>query len=125
MVPLRIAGVVFLLGVSPVLAEGMPHVCKPMDEAFKHVTDHGGIVGEVTNDQRIFLEGIYSMAPTTPTGLPLGDRAFMGQREGSDMSVIFWIDGGLACDAMTVPKEIVDMLSDIAAKVITHEGASN
>lgn len=119
---LKLAAVLAAIGcIAPAWAEPMPHVCKPMEEAFKHVTDQGGIVGEVTNDQRLFLAGIYAMAPTTPLGLPLGDRAFMG----SDMSVIFWIDGGVACDAMQVPKEIVEMLSDIAAKVVTHEGASN
>lgn len=115
------AMIALLATVAPALAEGMPHQCRPLDEAFKAVTDAGGKIIEVGGDQRVFLEGVYSMDPSTPTGLPLGDRVFLGEKDSWPTAVVFFVDDNKACDLMQIPKELVLLLGDVGAKIVMHE----
>ena len=114
------AAAIFALCI-PARAEGMPHQCRPLDEAFKAVMDAGGKIIEVGGDQRVFLEGVYAMSPETPVGLPLGDRVFLGEKEGNDMAVVLFVDDAKACDLMQIPKELVILLGDVGAKIVMHE----
>lgn len=68
-----------------------------------------------------FIEGVYALNPQTPPGLPYGDRAILAQTKSSDGGMIFFVDGERACTPMPIPKELIEMLSDIGAGIVSHE----
>ena len=78
---------------------------------------------ELTADQWQFLRGIYAMNPTTPPGLPYGDKAALAQIDGDGGGLVFFIDGDRACTPMPVPKQLLVMMDDVATAKITHEGS--
>lgn len=84
---------------------------------------HPGVWAELTTGQREFLDGIYAMNPLTPPGLPYGDRAMLMSEPGKEGGVVVFIDGDLACTPMPVPKRLIEMLQDVAAGKINHEGS--
>jgi hypothetical protein len=85
------------------------------------IAERNGRWIELTADQWQFLRGIYAMNPLTPAGLPHGDHAVLAQVEGEAGGLIFFVDGDKACTPMPVPKELIDMLRDVATGAIGHE----
>jgi len=77
---------------------------------------------ELTSDQWQFLRGIYAMNPTTPPGLPYGDKAALATVDGIDGGVVFFLDGNRACAPMIAPDALLSMMDDVAAATISHEG---
>lgn len=84
----------------------------------------GGRWIELTSDQRLFLAGVYAMDPATPAGLPLGDKAVLATIPEHDGGLIFFVDGERACTPMAVPKELIDLLADVAGGAVRHEGGA-
>jgi len=77
---------------------------------------------ELTADQWQFLRGIYAMNPTTPPGLPFGDKAVLAKVEGYSGGLVFFVDGDRACTPMPVPDELLAMMNDVATANIKHVG---
>jgi len=88
----------------------------------KQITDLDGRWTELTPDEWQFLRGIYAMNPSTPSGLPYGDKAVLAQINGRDGGLVFFIDGDKACTPMVVPNELLSMMRDVATKNVPHEG---
>lgn len=67
--------------------------------------------------QEGFLAGTFAMNPETHPGLPVGDKAFVVTKQGSDGALIIWTDATetLSCDAMPIPKELLDLLNKVQA----------
>ena len=78
---------------------------------------------KLTSDQWQFPRGIYAMSPTTPPGLPYGDKAAVAKIDGSAGGLVFFIDGDKACTPMTVPDALLAMMDDVATANISHEGS--
>src|SRR5579859_9358 len=96
--------------------------CMAVEFAKAAIEAHGSQWVETTPDQLQFLRGIYAMNPQTPAGMPYGDKAVLAKApDASRGGVVFFIDGDRACTPMPVPKELVDMLTDVATGVISHE----
>jgi hypothetical protein len=77
----------------------------------------------MTSPQWQFLRGIFAMAPTTPPGLPFGDKAMLVTEPGNPDGVVVFVDGDLGCTPLPTPKVLIDMLADVAAGKINHEGS--
>jgi hypothetical protein len=86
------------------------------------IAAHDGKWTELTPEQWQFLRGIYAMDPETPPGLPYGDKAVLAKVEGNDGGLIFFIDGDKACTPMRAPPKLLEMMDDVAAGKIDHEG---
>jgi hypothetical protein len=86
------------------------------------IETHQGKWIELTNDQWQFLRGIYAMNPLTPPGLPFGDKAALAKVDANDGGLVFFIDGDKACTPMPVPKQLLEMMDDVAIGKISHEG---
>ena len=76
----------------------------------------------LTADQWQFLRGIYAMNPSTPPGLPYGDRAALVRIKGHDSGLVFFIDGDRACTPMEAPKALLALLDDVATGKVAHDG---
>lgn len=100
-------------------------LCRASASSHDYVIGHGGQWIELTANQRLFVAGLYVMNPDTPKGLPFGDKAVMATLPEKSGALIFFMDGDTACTPMPLPKEIVDLLADVATGVVTHPGASN
>src|SRR5271167_797397 len=72
-----------------------------------NVAEHGGKWIGLTQEQWQFLRGIYAMNPSTPAGLPYGDKAALVQIDGRSGGMVFFIDGDKACTPMAVPDELL------------------
>jgi hypothetical protein len=77
----------------------------------------------LTPEQWQFLRGIYAMNPTTPPGLPFGDKAALAQVDGNPSGLVFFLDGDRACTPMAAPKELLALLDEVATAKIAHEGS--
>ena len=77
----------------------------------------------LTAEQWQFLRGIYAMNPTTPPGLPYGDKAALAKLDGRDAGLVFFLDGDRACTPMEAPKALLALLDDVATAKISHEGS--
>jgi hypothetical protein len=108
----------------PALADGPSH-CAALSIPKGAFSAHDGQWVEVTPEQYHFLQGVYALNPMTPKGLPYGDRAVLATTEDAPGGLIFFIDGDRACTPMPVPRELVEMMRDVALGVVNHEGASN
>jgi hypothetical protein len=86
-----------------------------------NVAEHGGKWIGLTQEQWQFLRGIYAMNPSTPAGLPYGDRAALVQFNGSSDGLVFFIDGEKACTPMQIPHELLDILRDVATGEVGHD----
>src|ERR1700751_1742956 len=79
------------------------------------VEEQRGKWAELTSSQWQFLRGIYAMNPTTPAGLPYGDKAALATVDGHDGGMVFFLDGDRACTPMAVPDLLLSMIGDVAA----------
>lgn len=86
------------------------------------VTARNGKWIALTPEQWQFIRGVYVLNPQTPAGLPYGDRAALAEVEGNAGGMIFFIDGEKACTPMPVPRELIDMMNDVATGTLNHEG---
>jgi hypothetical protein len=77
---------------------------------------------ELTHEQWLFLSGVYALAPSTPPGLPFGDKAVLVQIPGDTGALVFFEDGSKVCTPLPIPKELLEMLWDVGLGVISHEG---
>ncbi len=78
---------------------------------------------ELTAEQWQFLRGIYAINPSTPPGLPYGDKAALAKVDGRDGGLVFFLDGNRACMPMAAPKALLALLDDVATAKISHEGS--
>jgi hypothetical protein len=102
-----------------------PASCTDISSLKNAIESHHGRWINLTSDQWRFLEGVSALAPSTPEGIPPGDRAVMAQFDGDEGAVIFFLDGDKACFPMSVPDVIVEMLMEVGEGTIKHEGTSN
>ena len=86
---------------SPALAQSR---CGQLSEAKAATANHAGTWADATPAQYRFLQGIYAMNPSTPAGLPYGDKAVIATVKDNHGALIFWIDGKLACTPMPIPQ---------------------
>ena len=108
---------------SAARADDTPSRCIPLQAAHDNaVNEHHGRWIEVTDTQRAFLVGLYVLDPATPAGMPFGDKAAIAWFD--DNGVAIFIDGDKACSPMAIPKQVLQMVTDIGAGVVTHEGVS-
>ena len=103
-------------------AGGSSARCTDVSAPKKAIIDHKGKWIELTSQQWEFLRGVYAMNPLTPPGLPYGDRAVLAQIDGDSGGLIFFIDGDRACTPMPAPSALIEMIRDVAADTISHEG---
>lgn len=109
---------------SPALSAGVTPHCADAAAMKKAATDSGAKWIMVTSEEYHFLQGIFALNPATPKGLPYGDTAALVQMgDGSSGAMIVFIDGDRACTPMSVPKEIVDLMRDVATASPRHEGS--
>lgn len=107
---------------SPSLAAEHSQRCVPLKAAEEASAEAHGTWIKLTTDQLQFLRGVSSMHPKTPVGIPLGDSAAMVTAQGQETSLIFFIDGDRACDAMPIPDVMKKLVMDIGSGVVKHEG---
>jgi hypothetical protein len=100
-----------------------PSLCGSQTTARQAVEARHGKWIMVTTDQWEWLRGVYVLNPTTPSGLPPGDRAVLAKVEGDKGGMIFFIDGELACTPMTLPDELIDLMYQIDGTNIFHDGS--
>lgn len=112
----KIAILSCLLAAAPATANA-GSVCTEIDKAKEGVTWTA-----VTPAQWQFLRGVFVTNPMTPSGIPYGDHATLAQLPGHPGGIVWFIDGDKACDAMPIPPELIQMLSDVGAGVVEHEG---
>ncbi len=96
--------------------------CVDVSVPKKAIEAHNGKWIELTPEQWEFLRGIYAMNPTTPPGLPYGDKAVLAKVDGDSGGLVFFIDGTRACTPMPVPDTLLTMMDDVATAKISHEG---
>jgi hypothetical protein len=119
------AAALLLMGGAAQAAEETPPtkggVC--IDQAtVKDVFDAKGIKWiQLTDAQWQFLRGIYAMNPETPPGLPYGDKAVLASPDGKSAGAIFFLDGDKVCGSMKAPKELIELMDDVATSTIRHE----
>ena len=105
------------------LAEGAPPIfcslAKPIKDEMK--AKHGTWV-VLTKEQFEFVRGIFVMHPLTPLELPYGDSAVLTHMPGDADSLIFFIDGAMACAPMVATPEVVDLLNSVGRGDVTHGG---
>lgn len=89
------------------------------------IAARGGRWMELTRDQWQFLRGVYVLNPNTGAGLPYGQGAALASVDGKEGGLAFFIDGPLACTPMALPRVLVEMLNDVGASRIKHEGTEN
>lgn len=94
-----------------------PHSCIDLTEMKSIVSTHGATWIDLTQDQFQFLRAISVMAPRSPQGMPYGGKAALARK--ADNSIIVFLDGARACDAMPVPQSIVDLLNEVGD--VLHE----
>lgn len=95
--------------------------CMDLAKMKSLVSAHGAKWIDLTHDQFEFMRAISVMSPHTVDGLPFGDKAALARSaaEGGSSSMIVFLDGERACDAMPVPQVLVDMLNEVAE--VKHE----
>ena len=88
---------------------------------------HDGTWKTLTNEQRLFLAGVYVLNPRTPSGLPYGDAAVLAEvsADHGNGGVVFFVDGDKACTPMPIGRELIELIMDIGKGTISHEGVSN
>jgi hypothetical protein len=115
-------GLVFLAAVaSPAYAAGSSDGCVDISVPKQAVAAHNGRWIELTSDQWQFMRGIYAMHPSTPLGLPFGDKAALVQFTDEPGGLVFFIDGDRACTPMAVPAALLTVIQDVATATIMHE----
>ena len=120
----RFAALAALFAALPVAAHASDAVrCVDVSVPKKVVESQKGRWIELTPEQWEFLRGIYAMNPSTPPGLPFGDKAALARVDGNDAGLVFFLDGDRACTPMEAPKELLALLNDVAAAKISHEGS--
>jgi hypothetical protein len=114
-----VGGALFAL---PVVADtnSATDQCVKVQLPKREIEKNGGQWIELTMNQLQFLRGIYVLNPTTPQGLPYGDRAVLARFNAGSGGLIFFIDGEQACTPMLIPNELIDMLNTIRAGTVRH-----
>jgi hypothetical protein len=98
-------------------------VCKRLADLTQRAKDTHGTIRPLTHDEYEFMRGIYALYPTTPPGLPPGDRAIMlSPPDGEGSSMILFVDGTSVCTPIAAPKELLDLLKALP-KPGAHLGA--
>ena len=123
----RIALTAFLsvLAMAPLAAkaaEPSPR-CTDISIPKNAIEAHEGKWIELTSEQWQFLRGVFVLNPTTPSGLPYGDKAVLAQVGGDTGGLVFFIDGDRACTPMAVPAILISMMKDVGAANIPHEAS--
>jgi hypothetical protein len=108
--------------LAPALADESPSRCIDASVPKSLISARNGRWVELTPEQWQFLRGIYAMNPQTPPGLPYGDHAVLVQLAGDAGGMVFFVDGDKACTPMTAPRELLELLREVATGKITHEG---
>lgn len=103
-------------------AQTRPSVCVDIKTPKAVIESQGGKWITLSAPQWQFLRGVFSVNPETPPGLPFGDHAVLATIKGHDGGLVFFIDGKRACTPMAAPKELVEMLGDVGANIVSHEG---
>jgi hypothetical protein len=115
-------GLAFLAAAtSPASAAGSGDGCVDLAVPKQAVAAHNGRWIELTTDQWEFMRGIYAMHPSTPLGLPFGDKAALAQFTDEPGGLVFFIDGDRACTPMAVPAALLTVIQDVATATIMHE----
>jgi hypothetical protein len=123
MVSKRSAAMAAALAVLPAVAQAADVArCVDVSVPKKVVEAQKGKWIELTPEQWEFLRGIYAMNPSTPPGLPYGDKAALARVDGNEAGLVFFLDGDRACTPMQAPKELLALLNDVALAKISHEG---
>ena len=114
-------GLVLAISSSSALADEAK--CAAVDVPKHIISAQGGRWVELAPEQWQFLRGIYAANPSTPSSLPVGDRAALAQVDGADFGLVFFLDGDRACTPMLVSRDVVDMVRDVGTGEIKHIGA--
>jgi hypothetical protein len=121
-----VACVFAILGPTRAWAEENLARCAPLAGPRDAINAaQGGRWIELTDLQRAFLAGVFVMNPSTPPGLPYGDKAVLSRIDGDLGGVVFFIDGDRACTPMPIPNELLEMIRAIGAGDVAHEGTEN
>lgn len=118
---LAIAIVALVLISTVALAQEKPSLCTSISIPHGAIMAHDGTWIELAPVQRAFVDGIYAMAPTTPQGLPWGDKIVLATIPGNPGAIAFFIDGDQACTPMPIPAILLDMILDVGKGTIHHE----
>jgi hypothetical protein len=94
--------------------------CYPLADIRTFVERAGGALVQLTPEQFQFARGLFVGAPPVSTALPPGDHALMGVV--NDRAGILFIDGDKACDAGVLPPTLRQMLLDVGAGKVNHDG---
>jgi hypothetical protein len=94
--------------------------CYPLADIRRFVDGAGGALVQLTPEQFQFARGLFVGAPPVSTALPPGDRALMGVV--NDRVGILFIDGDKACDGGVLPPTLRQMLLDVGAGKVNHDG---
>jgi len=120
---LALAGALTVLPQMVYAANAVAGQCVDVSVPKQLIEARNGKWIELTPDQWQFLRGIYAMNPTTPPGLPYGDKAALAKIDGGAGGLVFFIDGDKACTPMTIPDSLLAMMDDVATAKISHEGS--
>ena len=94
--------------------------CLPADKVRETVAHADGKWIEMTESQWQFMRGAYVVNPMTPARLPFGDKGVMVTSKQGGTTLIFFMDGDLACDMMSIPKEAEQVLLDVGSGAVVH-----
>lgn len=119
---LRIAllGAMALAFASPSIAQSS--MCVDIAGPKGRIEARKGHWTVLSNEERLFLNGVFAMNPTTRAGLPYGDKVVLATIEEGGGGIVFFIDGDKACDPMPIPVQVILLLHDVASGLISHEG---
>jgi len=90
--------------------------------ALKHRAEkHGLSWTMLTNDQRLFVSGLYVATPPV-SARPFGDKAVMVQAKDEEGALIYFIDGTRACMPFAATPAVTKMIMDVGSGIVSHEG---
>lgn len=116
-----ILGIVLSLSLSSAFAANDVS-CIPLSKVKNMIEEKDGRLVTLTPEQWEFIRGIYAMNPETPPGLPVGDKAMLAQKDGDEGGIVIFVDKDKACSPMPIPKQLIDLLKDVATGEIKHIG---
>ena len=76
----------------------------------------------LTPGQFHFVEGLYVGSPTTPAGLPPGDRALLATHDGAKNGIIIWTRGPLACAPIQINEKLINLIASIKTGALDDQG---
>jgi hypothetical protein len=84
-------------GVLASYASAQENTCQSVEPFKKSVIEKGGKWIKLTNEQFMFMRGVYAEAPSTPAELPIGDNAVIASIPDDDNIGLFFLDGDMMC----------------------------